>query len=488
MKRNKLFLSIILCLFLNVRCSEPQNGGKTYLNISKLVIDLPDNNAFTQGVEVVSTGDWTAKVEDAYASWITISVKSGAMGLTTVNVNISTNPTTKVRNGEIKFTLAGENRSFDKVIKIVQPGKKTPGDTYFTISPESKDALSEAGSFIVEVRSSAEWKVEDVPSWITLSQVTGSGDIDITVNYEENTTTKLRLASITFTSGDFKEKLLIPQSSKPQSTISLPISSKSTNPKADKFEIEVVSNTNWEIIDKPAWVSVSKEAGIGDMTITVSYEANTSMSARNGSIEFAIIGKSATFELVQQAETINILLDITSQDIPYSAGTFNINLTSNTDWSIMGKPEWVTISSLSGKGNAIIKIDYEANADVGIREAILTFMTKTGESVKFLLKQAVAAPSFNISPDTEIILDKNADSKTITITSNLLWNVTSSDNWLNLDKTSGAGNGSVVLSADANVGDIRTATIIFEADGNIRKTVNVKQGLSQLPDLDIDEL
>lgn len=65
-----------------------------------------------------------------------------------------------------------------------------------------------------------------------------------------------------------------------------------------------------------------------------------------------------------------------------------------------------------------------------------------------------------------------------TVTSNCDWTITKSGSWFNVNKTSGSegtSNIKLTMADGASAGETRTGSITFKVDGNIYKTVNIKQ-------------
>lgn len=72
----------------------------------------------------------------------------------------------------------------------------------------------------------------------------------------------------------------------------------------------------------------------------------------------------------------------------------------------------------------------------------------------------------------------NGETKTLNITapSSYSWQLSSSNSWVSLSRTSGYGNASISLSASANSSSSKRTSILTFKSGNITKTINVSQG------------
>jgi hypothetical protein len=85
-------------------------------------------------------------------------------------------------------------------------------------------------------------------------------------------------------------------------------------------------------------------------------------------------------------------------------------------------------------------------------------------------------PSLTVST-TELTIEAQASSTAnFNITSNIAWTVSSSESWLSASTTSGTGNTSITLTAEANPNTAeRTATITVSGSGVESKTIAVTQ-------------
>ena len=67
-----------------------------------------------------------------------------------------------------------------------------------------------------------------------------------------------------------------------------------------------------------------------------------------------------------------------------SGGSRQVQITSNTSWTISGAPSWLTVSPMSGKGNATISISASASSSYESRNAFLSIQAgkaSTGISI-----------------------------------------------------------------------------------------------------------
>ncbi|MBQ9184523.1 MAG: alpha-amylase [Bacteroidales bacterium] len=84
-------------------------------------------------------------------------------------------------------------------------------------------------------------------------------------------------------------------------------------------------------------------------------------------------------------------------------------------------------------------------------------------------------PAISLST-TSVTLDASGAVSTVTLTANVAWSASLSENWVSVSPLSGNGNATLNVSAQANTGTARTATVtIKDADGKLPRTFSVIQ-------------
>jgi hypothetical protein len=68
---------------------------------------------------------------------------------------------------------------------------------------------------------------------------------------------------------------------------------------------------------------------------------------------------------------IFVEVDLTDQAVSHSGGSYAIGVSATTSWSVDNKPDWVSVSPLSGSGNATLTVEVEANSRSISRQGII---------------------------------------------------------------------------------------------------------------------
>lgn len=79
--------------------------------------------------------------------------------------------------------------------------------------------------------------------------------------------------------------------------------------------------------------------------------------------------------------------DIAEKTVGNGAGSFEIYLTSNTEWSAESRVAWMSVDRTSGKGNLSLRVTYEANAE-SKRTGVIRFSAAGVNPVEVLVTQS----------------------------------------------------------------------------------------------------
>lgn len=165
-----------------------------------------------------------------------------------------------------------------------------------------------------------------------------------------------------------------------------------------------------------------------------------------------------------------------------SPHTIVFNISSNTPWKIESNKNWcVPTPAMSSASSLIAEISVvtEENPDEQERTAILTITADGVKESKTIAITQVAKGTLLVQGfDTPF--PSEGGEATFTITSNKPWKVTSSNQWLTLDKKEGEGNGeqiTITATAKPNTGLKRTATLTIASDGHDTEVIATQNGI-----------
>jgi hypothetical protein len=173
--------------------------------------------------------------------------------------------------------------------------------------------------------------------------------------------------------------------------------------------------------------------------------------------------------------TASLTINPTKKEIDANSGSFQIAVASTIQWTVSSDKNWITVSPMTGTGNATVKVDYLENTSAQGRTASIVFKGMGVEDKVVSASQSGIQPILTISPANLSVMAE-AGNTVVEITSNLSWIVSSNQTWCTPAQSSGIGNASLTLNFQANIiQSQRTAIITFAANGVTNQTVQITQ-------------
>lgn len=299
----------------------PPTPGEHYLTVSPSSITfLPAGQ--TIALSIVSDITWVLSLP----SWLSADVLTGT-GNATVQLTAQANSGQSANTGNVVVSGEGITRN----VSVLQPAADT---AYLTVSPMSINFNAAGQTVSVSVNASAglAWTLA-VPSWVTASQLSGTGSANITLTAPANTTGSARAEAYAVFSASGVSNANITLNQAAQITPSLEVwpNDRVYNSQSHTFYYQVTCNGRWECSasSAPSWLSCNS-SGDGPGTATIVLAANSG-SQRQGTLTFRMIDyPSVTYEvrITQEAYapvmTYELILGNTTKTL--SAGGENYTL------------------------------------------------------------------------------------------------------------------------------------------------------------------
>lgn len=175
----------------------------------------------------------------------------------------------------------------------------------------------------------------------------------------------------------------------------------------DSQVLKIQSNTSWFITGAAGWLSVSASSGKGNSSIVLTAQENNGIDERKSTLIVQSEGGeiSQPISIVQQGVSVSLSVDVREINLVEMGKEQSFNITCNTSWNISGKPEWLTISSTTGTGNATIKISANSvNNSPSNRNATLNISASgASQTIEVIQKAGLAAES-NVTANTVVVL------------------------------------------------------------------------------------
>lgn len=177
----------------------------------------------------------------------------------------------------------------------------------------------------------------------------------------------------------------------------------------DSQVLKIQSNTSWIITGAAGWLTVSTSSGKGNSSVVLTVQENKDIDERKCTLVIQSEGGeiSETVSVVQQGVSVSLSVDVKEINLVEAGKEQSFNITCNSSWNISGVPEWLTVSSTTGTGNATIKVLANSfNNSPSDRDATLSISASgaSTQSIKVIQKAGLAAGS-NVTANTVVVLN-----------------------------------------------------------------------------------
>lgn len=459
-------------IIISALSANPNIGGRTG------IFTIFGANGAVYDVYVMQMGAGM-KFEIANPS-LTLSSELGAKATFTIQSNIDFSITgipdwlslSKVKgngNETITVTTLSENTALDVRNATLFVNNWVTGITAVTVMQAGANMKFSVGTTRIELASKAqstgefqingnvEWTIEGVPNWLSLSKTSGDGDAKITVKaLSENDMPGERTAKLIIKNPlNGSQELVVTQAG---IGAQISVSGSPVNigkKKGAKGTFEIKGNIDFTISDVPSWIELSSTSGTGNAVITVTTNSeNTTIAERKATINVNSQKGTIPVEVVQ--EKGDMAFSISSDNISLgtaSGENSNFQIKSNVEWEIKGAPNWLSVSPLSGNGDAEVTVTaLSENASLKTREATLKVNNLLTGTTEVKISQAGATPTFSIKSNQLKMDDKEGATAMLEISSNVDWTIEELPNWLKASQTKGTGSAKVTLTTlSANV-------------------------------------
>ena len=187
---------------------------------------------------------------------------------------------------------------------------------------------------------------------------------------------------------------------------------------------------------------------------------------------------------------VEVSFDTTTQEVDAQGGSIEVVLKSNGDWTINSPAEWVTVSPMSGKGDATLTLTIEANTSGEDRATQIKATTKDNTATLVVTQGAQSPESqyyLNVSPK-DYQCGSAGGEFMVEVSSNLDWNVTAPQ-WITCSVTEGSNDATVTLIVSPIEGELsvtREGDVIFESSlasdkVHVTQTVDPIMGIEIMP-------
>ena len=345
--------------------------------------------------------------------------------------------------------------------------------------PSSLSYIADGESKDITVNSNTNWTATSSADWLTLSPTSGSNNGTITAVAAANTSNGERTATITVSASGVNQQTISVTQADPSecfiahedrftsSSTFLPTSggyvcgsnSFGDQAKAELFEL---SSRYYNITSIDFMYCADGEEG----SVTFKVWANN-----NGIPGDVLASKTVTLSELYSAGTV---YGTSKQGIYTWTLTTPVTISGNFFAGIDVSSATSNIGLAStARGSGYLNSCYEFYNG---RWSNMTPSWSNLDVSMYILPNLCPIASYVIVSPSSLSYSADGGSNDVTVSSNVNWTATSSENWLTMTPSSGSGNGSFSVVADANTSNgERTATITVSGEGASSQTISVTQ-------------
>lgn len=439
-------------------------------------------------VSLLSNGDWTV---DTHPDWLTVSSQSGSGDMQLV-LTVAVNESTEPRSGEVKVS------SKDNSTKLTVTQKGAPA-VYLTVVPNAYYCDRWGDSFVIDVESNVDWTISEVPDWITVSAKEGSnnGHVEVVIAPITVETTENRQASLFVEGGGLREQVVVIQDHESYQVFEVTPKHLEVSNEGGVATLTVRSSMLWTATTDADWMTFNPNSGDGNAEMKVNVTENTAFVSREGYIQFIYSypdgTTGSTSVLVrQEAAPDPHFLTVDPQELNFGkdGGTAEITVECDIEWGVDIQSDWVSLSALSGTGNATLTLTVSQNMVTEPRT--VDFWIFSGNlKCKVIVSQEKGDEPLAVAlePDT-VFVSSIGGVNTLTISANTSWTLQSNSSWIMLLSPTGDGSGTRDIVVDGNLlSEPRYGQIFAMHDGQVMDVAVVAQeGKLYLLETDITEI
>jgi hypothetical protein len=441
-----------------------QREGHAYLEASAESLDFTAYSG-SSTLMLKTNMKWEAYASD---SWIELSPTSGD-GNAYVKVSVTANDSGKSRTGTVKFVADGKSAS----VAISQAGGS------LSVSPTTLEIVEGGGTKTLKLTTPSTWTATASEAWLKTTPESGSGDATLTVIVEANNSTSTRTGTITFTSVDCTETVVVNQAG---GKLSVSSSTLNFGDVGDTMSLKVQASNEtliWTAGTEDAWLRVSPDSGSGSATLMVTAEANNSAANRTGTVTITSGETTLPVTVTQTGGSFSLSASTLSFIDAGESKSLTITTTTSLPWTATSASSWLKVSPESGNGSATLSVSAEANNSTAERTGKL-FIVSGDKSIPVVVTQSGGSLSVSASSLSFVNAGETKSLNLQASNSMLAWSAIINDSWIKVSPESGNGSAMLSVSAEANIstsertgkltivsGDVSIPITIIQAGGTV---------------------
>lgn len=261
-----------------------------------------------------------------------------------------------------------------------------------TVSAETTaiSANVEGTQTSVNITSNTEWSSTSSETWVMITPANGKGNGILNVQVQANKKTESRNATITVITKDGAASCSITVSQMGL-VAKMDVSPESISAEESSVltSATITSNTEWRASSSEAWVQISPATGEGNGVLNIQIQENKDFKERTATISVITLDGNAKGTINVSQKGVKPVLEVNTTSLnmtPDAKDKKSFDIISNCEWNISNCPDWLSLSALSGKGNATIEVQTNSFNN-----------SPEGRSAKLLIKSNIDSKAVEVS-------------------------------------------------------------------------------------------
>lgn len=353
--------------------------------------------------------------------------------------------------------------------------------TNFEYSPQGGEQIANITA------TYASWALDNMPSWVQASALSGNSSQSITLSADANTEIGNARSSIsqlvsTNESSNLTPTTLTFTQSAIQPYITVDVPSFTVSASATAQTVQVTSNVEWTYECSATWINITRQASSLQLSIYENLNSESDREAVVSLVDIATNKELANIKVLQRAYSEIKVPETMSFSAEGGVQTFT--LTSEVSWTVVTSQDWIEVNPSSGNaGTTEVSISVTPNSEYEDRHGLVYVRVNGKNTAEITVNQRRRERIIVDSTAVAFTFPSTGGNLTLTFSANCNWNIKKtpeSASWLSVSPTSGIGGDSinVLIHATDNASVVpRTCTLsIIPDQGNSFEVTYTQSG------------
>lgn len=329
------------------------------------------------------------------------------------------------------------------------------------------------------IAESTPWSIQNDVDWITMDQISGSGNADVNMTVAENKSgedRRMGLFYIKSNASDFPVSIPVTvQQTGVNHVLYCSIYTITLDTENNSSTTTVTANVDWDYVTDATWLQLTRS---GDDLLIRATEDNTTNDTRTAYVKVYQKSNPDFFTSVTVKQLPSSVTTSTDKiSAPADGGVFEVKFNCKSSWRIQPTASYVSVTPSSGEaGDNTVQVEVAPNTTNAARTSSLSFYLNDVARYSIAINQEGYTLSLT---KTNLYYDAVGGTQSVNVNTNSAydWEVYTSYSWITLNPTKGTTKDpfSVTTLPNENTSN-RTGNVYVQLQGtSITTTLNVTQ-------------